>query len=213
MSLDTNGDLDATGMNTSSDGVSTDVSAKTSWNAIYTVDWPEVGSVGLTFNAVSSGLGGPTTTSSLTVSSTDTNTLWIKPVFTGNTDTQYTLSIYNGVTLVATETGIGPSGNSIEIRSTSYTMTHHKSSFAPASLVMTGESNQTTLILSPIYGTCTWQMTVGTGVDSVTAPDGLTYGATMVQLTETITSGTTSFDHIQQVGNISEMQIATVTVH
>jgi hypothetical protein len=153
--------------------------AKTSWNAVYTVDWPEVGSAGLTFNAVSSGLGGSSTTSSLSVSSTDTNTLWIKPVFTGNTDTQYMLSIYNGATLVATEAGIGPSRNSIEIRSTPYTMTHRKSSFTPASLVMTGTANQTTFGINPGPETCYWQMTVGTGVDSVTAPNGFTYGATM----------------------------------
>jgi hypothetical protein len=212
LSLDTNGDLDVTGMNTSSDGVSTDVSSKTSWNSVYTVNWPEVGGDNLLFNAVKSGLSGSSTTSSLSVSSTDTNTLWIKPVFTGNTDTQYTLSIYNGATLVATETTLGASSNSIELRSTPYTRAH-KNSFSTASLVMTGTNNQTTFEINPGPGTCSWQMAMGTGVDSVTTPLGLTYGATMIQMTENITSGNLSFDHIQQLGNVSDIQIATVTVH
>jgi hypothetical protein len=213
LSFDVNGHLDVTGMASTSDGVSTDVSSKTSWDEIYNINWPETGSDNLLFNAVHSGGGGSSTTSSLSVRSADTNTLWITPVFTGGTDTQYTLSVYNGALLVATETALGPSNNSIEIRQSPYTLTHHKSSFTPASLVMTGTGNQTTFGINPGPSTCSWQMMSGAGVDSVTTPLGLTYGATMIQLTETITNGTSSFDHIQQVGNVGTMVIDTVVVN
>ncbi len=211
LSLGKNGGLDVTGMNTMSDGVSTDASSNTSWDEVYDVSWPEAGSDSLLFNATSNGIVGPTTTSSLRFSSTDSNTFWVKPVFTGQTDTQYTLTVYNGSTLVTTETPLGSSNNAIEIRSTPYSLTHHKSSLNPTSLVMTGASDQTTFLIGG--GTCSWQVICGTGVDSVTTPHGYTYVATMIQITETITGGASTFDHIQQVGNVGSMVIDTVVVN
>jgi hypothetical protein len=199
-------------MNTLTDGVSCDVSSKTLWDAVYDISWPEIGSDNIHFNAVHSSLSGAVTVSTLSLTSTDSNSFSIKPVFTNQTDTQYTLSIYNGPTLVANQSAIGPSANAILIRSTPYTRTLGKS-FTPQSLVMTGTDNQTTFLINPGPGTCSRQMIIGTGTDSITAPNGITYAGTRVQLTETISTGVSSFDHLQVLGNSRTMKVDTVAVN
>ena len=91
-------------------------------------------------------------------------------------------------------------------------MTRRKS-FSPASLVMTGASNQTTFEVGT-KGGCGWQVYIGTGVDSVTTPLGTTYPATMIELDETIIgSGPYSIDHIQHLGNVGTMEIDSVVVN
>lgn len=199
-------------MSSLSDGVSTDAAGKTSWDAVYDISWPEVGSDNVRFNALHDGLASSVTVSTLNLTSSDSNTLSIKPIFTSQTNAQYSLDIYNGSTLVASQSGIGASDNAILIRSTPYMITHSKH-FTPLSLVMTGTSDQTTFLINPGPGTCSWQMQMRIGTDSVTTPNGNTYAGTMIQLTETITSGVSSFDHLQIVGTPSTMKVDTAVVN
>lgn len=197
--------LSVAGLATMSDGYTTDFTSKTHWTEYPEYSLPPTGGH-LRYSAVS----GTTTTSTLDISGSSSN-YTVQPAFTGQTPYTYTLRVYNGSTLLATETSLGASSGAISITKNPFRSVS-KDGAVPQRNWHIWALTQFNVTSS---GACEWVVENQETSNSVTTPGNNTYTATKIVMTETITGGSYpyyTFDHIKHYSDVGMMLIDSIAV-
>jgi hypothetical protein len=197
-------------MASDTDGVSNDFSGKTSWFQSGAINFSSQGS-SIRLKAIDD-----TTISTLTFTAENDSTIQLLPIFTSQTNFHYTVDLYNGDSLVHSESNLDVNSSPISFSVNHASVAHLKENATPLWSVVTAGGTIRFINLNLAGGgACQWKYR-DIIAHAVTTADNLTFSATTVVMTEQIGGGSypyLSFDHIQEVGNCGSLRIDSVAVN